>query len=277
MTQIDELAGLRRLELGGGQVDVVGRRLILPPVSAGYGDAQVDDYGRFSSRARFVWQPGTRLDVRARFSHGAEALRGTAGFGFWNAPFGDPTTRYPALPQAVWFFFASAPTDLPLPRNGRLGRGWFAATLDAGRPGAPALTPLAPLLLLLNQIPALYRQLWPRLWPLLRPRLGISFALLPLDITQWHSYSLHWRANGCAFYVDGFLCLHTPCSPRGPLGFVCWLDNQYLAVQANGRVAWGTLPTTETQWLEIAALQVRSQSKNSLLPSAPVSGESITP
>ena len=102
-------------------------------------------------RGQYPWSPGTRLRLRARFSHPPDQLIGTAGFGFWNAPFGDPTVRRPALPQACWFFFASAPTDLPLAPAGP-GRGWFAATMDATGGSALALIPLAPALLLLNQI-----------------------------------------------------------------------------------------------------------------------------
>ena len=80
--------------------------------------------------------------MRARFSHTAGELRGTAGFGFWNAPYGDPTQRRAALPAALWFFFASATNDLPFAPPP--GHGWFAATLDATTPRALALVPLAP-------------------------------------------------------------------------------------------------------------------------------------
>ena len=43
----------------------------------------------------------------------AHTLRGTAGFGFWNYPFsvrGDPLM----LPEAVWFFYASPPSNMAL-------------------------------------------------------------------------------------------------------------------------------------------------------------------
>jgi hypothetical protein len=151
----------RYLEMNGGFVETgPALRLVLPPVAAGYADAQVDDYGLPSVKRRrdYLWQPGVRLSVKARFSHEAGALRGTAGFGFWNAPFGDPTVRWPALPQAVWFFYASAPSDLPLALSGP-GQGWFAATIDAGQRSALALAPTAPLVLLLHQLPPLRRRL----------------------------------------------------------------------------------------------------------------------
>jgi hypothetical protein len=246
---------LRELAINSGVVTAVAPaawRLRLPPTPAGYADAQIDDYGLVGAgRRHYPWSPGTRLRVQARFSHPAGALLGTAGFGFWNAPFGDPTVRRPALPQAAWFFYASAPGDLPLAPQGP-GRGWFAATLDAAAPRALALIPVAPLVLLLNQVAALRR----RLWPTVQRRLGISFAPLDASMTVWRSYELAWRADGCVFTVDGRVVLQTPFAPRGPLGFVCWIDNQYLAVKAHGRYAWGVLPTSTEQWLEVAALQL---------------------
>jgi hypothetical protein len=237
----------RRLEINGGRaLGADGRfQFYLPPTQQGYADAQIDDYGG-KPRRRYPWRPGVTLSLRARFSHSDGALQGTAGFGFWNAPFGDPTVPWPALPQAVWFFYGSAPTDLPLAAEGP-GRGWFAATLDAGRWSALALTPLALPVLLLNQVGRWRR----RIWPWVQAHLGISFQRLNMDMSAWRDYRLEWRPDGCAFWVDGQLVHQTPHSPRGPLGFVCWLDNQAMVATADGRFRWQTLPTTEGQWLEI--------------------------
>ncbi|MCA9970401.1 MAG: hypothetical protein KC425_09315 [Anaerolineales bacterium] len=242
----------RILALNGGRVTGNGGwRFDLPVVAEGYADAQIDDYGRSATRRAYPWGPGTRLRLRARFSHAAGELVGTAGFGFWNAPFGDPTVRWPALPQAAWFFYASAPTDLPLPAAGP-GRGWFAATLDATTPAALSLAPLAPLALLLHQVPAVRR----RLWPWIRRRLGISFAPLPGVMTAWQAYELAWTGRGVVFWVNGRVVLQTPHAPRGPLGFVCWLDNQYLVATPTGRLGWGTLPVPAPQWMEVADLRL---------------------
>lgn len=250
----------RRLEMNGGVVqDAPHWRFQLPPVTQGYADAQIDDYGRVRQKHRwrprrhYPWQPGVQMHLQARFSHPDGKLVGTAGFGFWNAPFGDPTIPWPALPQAVWFFYASQQSDLPLAEEGP-GRGWFAATLDAAAPQALLLAPLAPAVLLLNQWPRLRRAVWPAV----RRRLRISFQPLPAAMTTWHAYALLWRANGCEFRIDGRTILHTPHSPRGPLGFVCWLDNQYMVLTANGRFRWGTLPVEETQWMEVKNLQISS-------------------
>ncbi|MBK8988597.1 MAG: hypothetical protein IPM39_21425 [Chloroflexi bacterium] len=251
------LADFRLLELHGGCVTWGPTTTCwLPPVQSGYADAQFDDYGLATGhgRSHYRWRPGVVLSVHARFSHEADQLVGTGGFGFWNAPFGDPTVRWPALPQATWFFFASAPSDLPLAAAGP-GRGWFAATLDAGQGTAVSLIPLAPIIPLLNRLPALQK----RLWPATRRRLGISFAPVPVALTAWHHYELVWRPSGCQFRVDGQTMLQSDHSPRGPLGFVCWLDNQYMVATNDGRFRWGVLPVPTTQWLEVQNLTIHSR------------------
>ena len=243
---------MKKLEINGGFVEHKSTNnylLSLPATSNGYADTQIDDYGldeHSKQSPGFLWKPGTRMALKARFSHNADSLIGTAGFGFWNAPFGDPTVQRPALPQATWFFFGSPPTDLPLALN-KPGRGWFAATLDAGTASALMMIPIAPMVLLLNQ----FKGIRQRIWPKIQRRLGMSYAQIDVDITQWHTYRLEWRRDGCAFYVDDVCVLETEQSPRGPLGFVCWLDNQFMVAKANGRFASGTLITQQTQWLEV--------------------------
>lgn len=245
-------------EINGGMVvREAGWRLTLPVISDGYADAQLDDYGGKNGRFHYPWLPDLHLSLRARFSHTADQLVGTAGFGFWNAPFGDPAVRWPALPQATWFFFGSPPNNLPLAPS-EPGRGWFAATLDATRPRAWVLAPAAPLVVLLNHIGAVRR----RLWPWVQQRLGISYAPLPVAMTQWHQYELWWRRGGCTFAVDGQVVLQTEHTPQGPLGFVCWLDNQYMVATANGRFRWGVLPVTTPQTLFIQQLVIQSNQEN---------------
>lgn len=243
---------LRRLEINGGTVTADSTwRLSLSPLLTGYANAQLDDYGNGRSRRHYPWQPGLSMSLQARFSHNADELVGTAGFGFWNAPFGDPTIPFPALPQATWFFYASPPNDLPLASEGS-GQGWFAATIDATTWQAWAMAPLAPLVLLLNQLHQLRRLIWPKV----QQGLGISFMPIKNDLQQWHEYKLSWQPNGCAFYVDGDCLLRTKHSPRGPLGFVCWIDNQYMIATSNGRFRSGTLPVSTPQWLEIDNLHI---------------------
>ena len=255
MSQPKNKSKFRLLEMSGGEVR--GERpfvnnlfqLYLPICPAGYTDAQIDDC--VGSRQAYPWRPGTTLALRARFSHEANELVGTAGFGFWNAPFGDPSKPVPTLPQATWFFFGSPPNDLPLAPNGS-GRGWFAATLDATTWRALRIAPLAPVVLLLNQLAPLRRKIWP--W--VQKQLQISFQPIAPSMTDWHDYKLVWRKNGCQFWVDGRLIHQTPFSPHGPLGFVCWIDNQYMVATSNGRFRWGTIPVTSPQFLEVANLQI---------------------
>ncbi|MEM7800595.1 MAG: hypothetical protein AAF633_15485 [Chloroflexota bacterium] len=248
----------RNLEINGGQVTPIptkagGIKLEIPPISESklYTDAQIDDYGGLP-RAQYPWHPreNETVDLRltATFSHTVAHLIGTAGFGFWNAPFGDPTVPWPALPQAVWFFFGSPPNDLPLNPQGE-GNRFFAGTLDAGTGRALALAPLAPFVVGLNHFSP-FRQ---RVWPRIQSQLGISFASIGsnIDITQPHRYRLLWHQNGASFEIDGHEILVTEQSPRGPLGFVCWIDNQYMRVTPTGRLAVGTLKTQERQSLFI--------------------------
>ena len=247
------------MAINGGRVEVEGAGfcLRLPVTSAGYADAQIDDYGCFSHRKQYRWSVGAILTLKACFSHPVGVLQGTAGFGFWNAPFGDPTIRWPALPQAVWFFYASEPNDLPLASSGA-GRGWFVSTLDATTVSALMLAPLSPIILFLSQFPKI-RQ---RIWTAVRPHLSISYAPIPHDMCQWHTYELRWLPQGTTFLVDGELLLHTPFSPHGPLGFVCWLDNQYMVAGINGRFRGGTIPIRTEQWLHVHDLAVRSPSSD---------------
>jgi hypothetical protein len=220
-------------------------RLELEPVQHGYADAQIDDYGG-RKRSDYLWRPGSRVALRARFSHGANQLVGTAGFGFWNAPFGDPTVRFPAMPQVTWFFYASQPSDLPFPVQG-VGRGWFAGTLDASMAVALVLAPLAIPIVIANNVNWLRR----RIWPIVRRQLGVSHAAIPVAMDEWHDYALSWQEDGCHFLVDGAPVHQTTYCPGGPLGFVCWIDNQYMVATPGGRFRWGTLPCPEVQWLEV--------------------------
>jgi hypothetical protein len=55
--------------------------------------------------------------------------------------------------------------------------------------------------------------------------------------------------------VDEVDVLDTRASPRGPLGLVIWIDNQYAAFTPQGRLAWGVLPDERPAWLEVEALE----------------------
>jgi len=280
---------------GGGLIQATphGTRLILPSVSSThYSDAQLDDYAGLR-RGRYPHRPPLRLSLRARFSHNLEinhgdtedtegfcsipcspslrgsnslvgapvtsvqqtSHRGTAGFGFWNNPLG-AQSKVPALPQAIWFFYASPPSDMPLALDVP-GWGWKAACIDAGRASGLAWAPIAPLVMLACRSDRLYRAIWPRV----QRALGISESPLAFRegaMTDWHAYELEWRRDGARWRVDGEMVLETDRSPRGPLGFVAWIDNQYAVVTPRGNFKFGLLDAPFEQWMEVSEINVTS-------------------
>ncbi|HJZ49126.1 MAG TPA: hypothetical protein VKE41_18240 [Roseiflexaceae bacterium] len=240
----------RNTQVGGGRLMLrnEGLRLIVAGARrTNYSDAQIDDYAGLARR-RFPHRPPLRLTVRARAS---ERLAGTAGFGFWNNPF-SPLGGAPGLPAAVWFFFASPPSDMPL-ALGVPGHGWKAACIDATRPAALAWAPLAPTVLLANRVPAFYRRIWPRVQRGLR----VAEASIPALDRHWCEYTIEWRADAARFLVDGAVVLETQRPPRGPLGFVAWVDNQWMVATPHGRFGWGLLDA-EAQWLDLACIRIET-------------------
>lgn len=239
------------LEVGAGRVAWQERAIRLglgAQDGTRYANAQVDDYHQ--GGAAFCWRPPLRLQVEARFSHGVGELRGTAGFGFWNDPFGMTGKPRLDLPRTLWFFCAGPPSDLPL-AVGVPGRGWKAATLDARRWEALAALPSAPLVVPMLRIPWLYRWWWPRV----QRRLRIGEAVVPVDLQAWHRYEIEWGVAQCRFWVDGLLILHLPFAPGGPMGLVAWIDNQYMEMTPQGRFRHGVV-MAQAQWLEIRQLQI---------------------
>lgn len=240
------LAGVGKLEATDSSL----RFIVTDAASDEYSNAQIDDYQSLARR-RFPWRPPLRLTVRARFSHPADELQGTAGFGFWNDPFMMTGLRIPTLPRAVWFFHGSPPSNMKLDREVP-GHGWKVATIDALRPWALLLAPLAPLAVPLMNVRALYRVLWP---PIQR-RLRIREAALSVDMTAWRTYVLEWGRERTRFRVDGETALDGAPSPGGPLGFVMWLDNQYMVVTPWGCIGWGVLDVPTSQWMEVDRLTI---------------------
>lgn len=235
-------------QTGGGRLALGedGLRLALAGASAArYADAQIDDYAGLARRG-FPWRPPLRMLVRARASG---PLLGTAGFGFWNNPL-SPLGGTPALPAAIWFFHAGAPSDMPL-ALGVPGHGWKAASIDTTTPRALAWAPLALPVTLANQSAGLRRLVWPRVQRDLR----IAEAPVVPPGLEWREYALEWRADGARFVVDGVVVLETDRAPRGPLGFVAWVDNQWMVATPRGRFGWG-LVDTPAQWLDLALLRV---------------------
>ncbi len=243
---------------GVGQLETVGGSLRLKTggaTSQAYTNSQIDDYQGLP-RSQLAWHPPLRLTVRARFSHPLEQLRGTAGFGFWNDPLLITQKRLPALPRALWFFFASPPSNMKLDLD-TPGHGWKMASIDAQRPRALSWAPLAPFLVPLMNLRPAYRILWPRI----QRALGIREATIPVDMTLWHTYVLEWERERARFSLAGpdsrssVPLLDVP-APGGSLGFVMWQDNQYLVLTPWGRIRWGLLEIPKQQWMEVDYLEI---------------------
>lgn len=242
---------MHTLEIGGGKVEQRGAaaRFTIPPTSRrAYADAQWDDYTGLR-RSRFPHKPPLRLSLRARFSHPAEELGGTAGFGFWNNPFTLSGGGVLAAPKALWFFAASPPNDQYL-CEGVPGRGWKAASLNTGSWPPLLVAPLAAPAILLARVPRLGRPLM----RLARRMIESSEKIIETDMTGWHDYTLEWQEGAAAFFVDSVEVLRAAAPPPAPLGFVCWIDNQYAVASEDGRLAFGLIADDKERWMEIDSL-----------------------
>jgi hypothetical protein len=225
-----------------------------------YTDAEINDYS-MARRSHYHWQPPLCMSLRARASHqaarpyatGVETndLKGTAGFGFWNAPFA-LAKRVGRLPEAVWFLYTSPPTQLCLVPD-IPGWGWKAQVVHAHRPGAMLALP-----------PTLATVAWARVSGKERParqwiqRLsGAHEALLEADLSSWNEYRLDWTNEAATFFINGIQVHRVDNPPRGPLGFVAWIDNQYAVATPRGVFRSGVLKT-DKQWLDLADISIES-------------------
>ncbi|HMR65140.1 MAG TPA: hypothetical protein PKE64_14125, partial [Anaerolineae bacterium] len=68
-----------------------------------------------------------------------------------------------------------------------------------------------------------------------------------------------WQERRVRFTVDNYPVLDCDTSPRGPLGFVLWLDNQYMVVTPWGKLGYGLVAGDSQQWLEISQLEIESE------------------
>ncbi len=215
--------------------------------------AQLDDYACLP-RKKFPWQAPLSIQLEARVS--SPNIPGTWGFGLWNDPFslslgvGGGVRRFPALPNTAWFFFASAENYLSF-RDDQPAQGFLAQVFRA------ALQPPAPLLGLaaLGFPLMLFTGLARRLRPVFRKMILENGDQLPESSTNWRHYQLEWTRNTVRFMVDGEIW-EAAISPKGPLGFVIWIDNQFAAFRPDGKLAYGTLASPESAWLEVRSLRV---------------------
>ncbi|BCX04897.1 MAG: hypothetical protein KatS3mg053_2835 [Candidatus Roseilinea sp.] len=226
-------------------------RLVIPPATReAYTDAQLDDYEHALPR-RFANAPPQQLRLRARFSHPAGVLKGTAGFGFWNHPF----TREGGViepPRNVWFFYSSPESDMQIVRDAP-GHGFKAASLHTPLPSTEhrgVWAGLTKAMLVAGNLALKLPGVSVLAMAAARSIVQAREALLNLDMTQWHRYELDWLPDAAVFRVDGEAVLRAP-SPRGPLGFVAWVDNYRAVAARDGQYAFAYVDVPEAQWMEV--------------------------
>lgn len=242
---------------GGGAVEQTRPgtwRMAIPSGAGGvYRWAQLDDH-LHQTRGSFPWQPPLRLSLHARVS--SAELPGTWGFGLWNDPFSasfgvsGAARRLPALPNAAWFFFAGQPNYLAF-RDDHPAQGFLAATFSA--PGLPALLLASGALVLpFLALPPTARLLR----RLARLLINEDGTLVSGDPTNWREYRLDWEEGRVRFFVDDRQFFSTAVSPRGPLGLVIWIDNQFAAFPPSGKLRMGTSPNPQPAWLDVEKITI---------------------
>lgn len=218
--------------------------IISPSETPNYSNAMIASY---RNRRDFSFAAGSRLELTACAE---KEISGTAGFGFWNHPYGSGIRP----PRALWFFFASHPSDMPLAMNVP-GTGFKCAVFDAGNLAFYCLLPFAPVGALLMRIPLLYRMLW----PLGQRAIGVDEYRLDTEILKTpRRYGIAWHANEVAFEIDQRVVYRTRRVPRGRLGFVAWIDNQFAVVRPQGTLRFGLTGASHTQQLSIADIVLTS-------------------
>ncbi len=229
--------------------------------SLSYRDAQLDDYSLLP-RHKF---PHRTLSLSLRAKASSSSAAGTWGFGLWNDPFGlslgfgGSPFRLPALPNAVWFFYASEENYLSFksgldtgekstrPTRPPVANGFMAQTFRS-----PKFHPL----LFLAGLALPFSPLRKTTRKLLSKVIDEDSIVLSVDVTQWHGYSLEWSPRRVLFYVDDAQVFESPVSPNPPLGVIIWMDNQYAAFTPEGKIAFGVLDGKE-EWLEIEGLKIK--------------------
>jgi len=237
-------------------------RLIIPPGPKGaYRLAQLDDYLDLP-RNKFLWEAPFHFCISARVSK--KGIHGTWGYGFWNDPFtigsgiNGTVRRFPTLPNTAWFFYASEHNSLSLRNN--LTPNGFLTGLFASKyipkwlfiPGSLVLP-----LLVLPTTAKIIRKL-------LRRFTEEDNHLLKIDPTEWHKYEIKYQEKSLDYFVDDQLVYSSKHLPVGKLGCVIWIDNQFAAFPADGKISLGTLKTEETVWLEVTDISITkpSEAKN---------------
>jgi len=235
-SEIERVPGIARLVVDGA-------------VEGELSDAEIDDH-RTAPRWNLHWTPPLTLTIRARFSHPAGELRGTAGFGFWNDPF-DWTGNVQAPPNALWFFYASPESDMAFVRGAR-GHGWRAAFLNGGKADRVTMAVGNALF----RIPAMSKLIFAAA----EKRMDAAEYLLDdVDMTQWHEYRIEWRAAEAVLFVDAVEKFRAKNPPTTPLGFVAWVDNNATTMGPGKEFSFTRISVPEREWMELAYVKIEKE------------------
>ncbi len=245
-----------RLSSGGAVAPIDrGWRLSIPAGGATrYRLAQLDDHQN-TVRSRYPYGAPVHFELDGRVS--AANLPGTWGFGLWNDPYGvsfvpgNGLFRFPALPNALWFFNSSPLCYLSF-RDDKPGNGFLAQVFSS--PGFDPLLIRAVLTFPFSRRRT--RKMLARLIDEDGVRLDPRSGPAPFDVTAWHHYAMDWTEGRTRLTVDDTCMLETPISPRGRLGIVIWIDNQFAGYTPQGKVSFGVEPNPAAAWMEIRDISV---------------------
>jgi len=246
-------AGVERLTDGGW-------KLSLPTSNKKYHCSQLDDY-KHLDRSDFAWTPGSVLSLEARVSQAD--LKGTWGFGFWNDPFqvrfgikggSFSGRRLPVLPNSTWFFYAAPPNYLTF-RDNHPSQGLLAAVFSSALIPSWILGLGVPVLPLLG-IPLTARYIR----KCISNFINEDAKLLQHDVTSWNNYEIHWNQVMIEYMLNGEIIWCTRIVPKGRLGFLIWIDNQYAAFSDKGVFKTGLSEISENHWLEVKNIRVKKTS-----------------
>ncbi len=251
MKVVDEFLGdvrnahWNRLAAGSAWVEEsFGLRLSLHDApSSKLSVAQIDDYIN-RPRSDYLWLPPKIFRLKARVSHPAGELLGTAGFGFWNnmAPLWG--THMEVNPNWIWYYYASPQSTISL-TNG-IANGWKASAVYGGKGGERAMSAANTFM----KIPLLGRLLTGVRMP------AKEKSLEEWDFTEWHEFEIHWLPESIHFRIDGEEVLAARVKVSVPLAFVAWIDNNYATVKPNGEFEVGYLAVSQEQSLMIQSLEI---------------------
>jgi hypothetical protein len=221
--------------------------------------SQLDDH-RGLARIKYPCRPPLELSLDARVS--SPNLPGTWGFGMWNDPYGfsfgpsDGFWRFPALPNAAWYFYSSPISYLSF-RDDKPANGFLAQVF-----ASPLFDPL--LLQAIATLPFSLKKTRSLLSRIISED-GVSLYGLQAppdprrskpDVTQWHHYVLDWDSARTRFIIDDVCILETQLTPHAPLGIVIWIDNQHAGFNPQGKLTFGLEPNPEPAWMEIGDLDL---------------------